>query len=271
MSALNSTCGFSCVHSDRNLYPRLITVDSYNTDRVTELQFDDEFEIDFTSDFNDIKAFQLIACEFPNTQYEVDAHNNTFLLYDAATDANYPITLTPGNYTLSDLATEIQTQLIAAVGALTFTVTLNSSTSKFTIARTGATNFQLLLADGQWGTETSARFLLGFNAVDTTAASSITSTNRVVISDAAHVRVMLRQGVTHSNHQDSDGRFLLGLIKINENVTEAFNFAHKVISEPVSFVGKLNKLRIRFVNRNGAAYRFNGGKFSLTFSVWRND
>lgn len=91
--------------------------------------------------------------------------------------AELTATITAGTYNGQTLAAEIKTQLEAA-GALTYTVTYDEATAKFTIAATG--NFALL-----WNTGTNkaidASGLLGFSdAADDTGADTYTSDVMVI-------------------------------------------------------------------------------------------
>lgn len=77
-------------------------------------------------------------------------------------------TLDVGAYTLTEFAAEIENALNAA-GALVYTVTLNRTTRKITIAATG--NFDLLVSTGT-NVGSSAWALAGFSGADKTGAAS---------------------------------------------------------------------------------------------------
>lgn len=90
-----------------------------------------------------------------------------------------PAMLTPGNYNGLTLAAEIKTQLDVA-GALTYTVTYNETTGKFTIAAGG--NFKLLWHSGSHNAEGQG-VLLGFAHTDLSGAATYTSDTAVFHSE----------------------------------------------------------------------------------------
>jgi hypothetical protein len=97
--------------------------------------------------------------------------------------AELTATLTPGTYNGQTLAVEVQTQLEVA-GALSYTVTYDETTGKFTIAASG--NFTL-----RWNTGTDkaidASGLLGFSdAADDTGTDTYTSDTVVIHTKEAY-------------------------------------------------------------------------------------
>lgn len=100
---------------------------------------------------------------------EVDENNLTIDLNEGSGEIN--IELNVGGYVLSDIATEVQRALNDA-GALTYTVTMDRSTRKMTIA--GSANFSLLFATGSF-VSTSAAAILGYSAVDLSGTDTYTS------------------------------------------------------------------------------------------------
>lgn len=82
-------------------------------------------------------------------------------------------TLTPGSYTLTTLASEIKRALDAA-GLLTYTVTVNRSTRKYTIS--AGSTFKLLTTSGTH-LGFNAFTLIGFSGADKTGASSYVGQN----------------------------------------------------------------------------------------------
>ena len=83
------------------------------------------------------------------------------------------LSLPLGHYSGSKLATEVAT-LLSTLSGSTFTCSYGSTTGKMTISETTGDTFSLT-----YGTNTlnTARYLLGFDEVDTTASTSIVSVN----------------------------------------------------------------------------------------------
>lgn len=105
----------------------------------------------------------------PLTWYQINQYNNQLEFNDGTQRS---ITITPGVYSISSLATEIQTQMNASPSALTFTVTFNDTTKKYTIAETsGPTAFALNL-----NISNSIYEIIGFPLTNQTGATSYTGT-----------------------------------------------------------------------------------------------
>lgn len=92
--------------------------------------------------FNSDEDERYLDWQFSTFNVDIDSSNNKLDFNEGGSELT--ATLTSGTYTLSELATEIKTQMDAA-GDLTYTVSV-SSDDKFTISATGA--FSLLPQSG---------------------------------------------------------------------------------------------------------------------------
>lgn len=102
----------------------------------------------------------------PFSYYVFNSNNNNFVINEGGGDLT--VTITPGNYTLSQFETALKTALDAA-GGDTYTVSVDTSTYKVTISSTGT--FELVFTSGA-----SAYKQLGFLQLGTyTTAASHTS------------------------------------------------------------------------------------------------
>lgn len=133
-----------------------------------------------------IAAFKVLEVSVPFTYYVFWAAgvngvgNNTFLLDDGAPGSPTTVTITPGNYTAAQMATELGARLTAAsAAAVTYTVTYSSITGVFTVTAS-AGDFSLLfndipafLVDGHDLGQTTPRRWLGFNAGTITSTASV--------------------------------------------------------------------------------------------------
>jgi len=76
------------------------------------------FKYNLGKNFNKVKKIRLLSSEIPNTEKSIKQYpatkQNNILYWQNAEDCNitYCIHITPGNYSLDDLALEIQTQII---------------------------------------------------------------------------------------------------------------------------------------------------------------
>lgn len=124
-----------------------------------------------------IVSFRIQDFEVPFSYHPVNSYNYAIRFTDNVPNT-YNITLTAGVYSPDELATEIQTQMNAAM--VGFTVTYNESTMKFTIAN--ASQFEILT------TGTSATRLLGLSG-DTWLVTSWESDNVIDLSYTRHILV----------------------------------------------------------------------------------
>lgn len=88
-----------------------------NTDKYPDTN---NFTVDLEEDLYSIISIELISAEIPNVEYIINNDNN-LLHFEETMGTTLTATIPIGNYTLSELATELQTQLIA-IGSSTYTV-----------------------------------------------------------------------------------------------------------------------------------------------------
>jgi hypothetical protein len=141
----------------------------------------------FTSRQDTVAAFKIIQAEIPFVFDVINTNNNTFTFTDNGTP--YTITITPGTYTGTTLAAELQTQLSAVSGG--FTVTFNSSTIKFDFNRTGTGVWSLYFPNRQ-----SAYSFLGFVPLvdySNTGNSTITSATIAQVSGPYYLYINSRK------------------------------------------------------------------------------
>lgn len=95
------------------------------------------------------------------------ALGNTFDLREAATD--YTVTIPAGNYSITSIATALQTAIAATLAANTYTVATNTDTGVLTITRTaGAANWSVRFASYPRMAK-----VLGFAATDQAPAAVV--------------------------------------------------------------------------------------------------
>lgn len=113
-------------------------------------------------------CYQLKSCYLPVSYYNVGATNN--VIYFTDTTGAHVATITTGQYTLANVLPAIVTA-INAVGNGTATVTVNSLTSRITIAYT-----ELFSLTFGTNTTNSAATMMGFANSNTASATSHTGT-----------------------------------------------------------------------------------------------
>jgi hypothetical protein len=124
---------------------------------------------DFIMNPSSVPMFSKIGlknCIIPLSQYIINANNNLLRLNFGG--PTLICTLTPGNYTALQFATELQTDLNITSGITgTFTVTYSSNTGLLTITNSSA-DFTLL-----FGTfKTSLNYIMGFAQSDTSSTAN---------------------------------------------------------------------------------------------------
>ncbi len=118
-----------------------------------------------------VSALKVLTCTVPFSYYVITPENGTFYVaYD--TDGFVPVTITPGNYNMTTICTELAAQLLAATGAV-FTVSYVTATQKllFSVPATHYFAFQFGAADDTGNY--NPRLWIGFPAGVTFSNSNI--------------------------------------------------------------------------------------------------
>ncbi len=160
---------------------RLFVVNSRNRESGNHSNF--TFKIPL--DNNDYTHCCVMQASIPKSFYLIETGWNTFTLEEGITQTT--ITLTPGNYTVNSLMTELTTQLNAA-SLNTFTVSYPSST----LPDTGKLTFTVSSGNPKFIFSDYCYELLGFepDSENTFSGSSLTSTNviKVQVEDTLTIR-----------------------------------------------------------------------------------
>jgi hypothetical protein len=167
---------------------RQITVEVNSIDRnQNSITSSNNFRWSFRRPLKDITSIELVTGCVPADLYNVTANWNTFIFYEAA-NATQILSLTPGQYTPTTLAAELQTRLNVA-SSNTYTVTYSDTTKRLTITATNGSpaEFTFYFKPGQLHTDqinatTGAlesincpATLLGFDRTNTTSVSGVLS------------------------------------------------------------------------------------------------
>ena len=143
----------------------------------------------------DIEIHQAIFSQNPNKQYyarledvllphsfyNINISNNTLFVQEengaGGFDAALDITVAPGNYTITELITEIESQLDSETArSNAYTITYNDITNKLLVSFTGATSASIRVDTVASGS--TLNNMLGFvNADDTTTQTLILESN----------------------------------------------------------------------------------------------
>lgn len=124
-----------------------------------------------------LRQVDVISVNIPFSYYAVNSSNYTIDFEDSVPNS-YQVTLTPGNYSASELATEIQSKMNAALAG--FTVTYDTKYNTFTWSN-GTNNFKIL-------SSSTATKLIGITS-DTTLGASATSDNSIDIGGTTDILI----------------------------------------------------------------------------------
>ena len=154
----------------------------------------DEYKFLLPHPIKKVREIRLLQSVLPNSIYQIDTGYNSFPFTDDTPETN-TITLSLGNYTGTQLATEITTQLNATMTDSDFTVTYNDQTNKFTTTKADASTWSYNTA-----TNKEIREILG---ISSTGSGDQTTdwehTNMVDLSFPRHIFIDVNTGSTNTN------------------------------------------------------------------------
>lgn len=154
------------------------------------------FQIDLKENLEG--TYELANFNITNSLYNVVSNENDTIYFEHSTDGILTAYLTSGYYSASTLLTEIKTKM-DILGVANYTITYSTITGKYTFTPS-AGNFGFIFLTN---TGSSARYLLGKNAVDDVLASSQISDNVIELKlhDIIAVKIAQDNG-THTTLGD---------------------------------------------------------------------
>lgn len=214
-----------------------------------------------------IKQFTM-----PITYYAVSTINNAAELSENG-GGWAAVTLTPGNYTQSTFATEVKTQL-EATGAGTYTVSINTETSKMLISvGGGAATFSIRFTASNrqmekiWGVPT------GTARPQIPNGGSYTSTNIIQLWGPDHINLvsstLVKMIASRAVDLDDASNMLLR-VPINVNVGSQQTVYDEDWRQAVNQVMTPTTISIDIQDESGNSINLNGGVCYLTIAVSSN-
>jgi len=211
------------------------------------------YDVPFEDDINDVKTAKLIYIDIPMSLYLINANFNT--IYFNINSNSYMATIPNGNYTATELATIITSQMNATVSAAsvatTFTVSYIPRLDNFTF-ESDRLAFSLLFA----GKPRNLAILLGFSDMKTQYTSD---TNREISSE-------FRKNFNYNNYIIMDIEQFDMLKSIDRDLNKSFAMIPNsstnlniidelnIIKHFSPSIPRLNKLRVRLYDRFGNPY-----------------
>ena len=258
--------------------PLQLIVDSRDRDTSTHSN-SNNYSVSLPEVYENITSIELIGAEIPKTEYLINDYNNKIEYHNGS--GNTSITITNGDYNITDLISTINTAFDNNSSANITLSVASTATQKIQIANTtGSTNIFYWKADTEevsvngttrpaYRTNTIAK-ILGFNKSDVTIANSGTATapNRYDLSGTKFIMLNIRDlDVLNGTYPGIDGAFAR-IILDNDSGTVKYLKASdigkgrfiKYFNPPL---GKLQKLDISFVTYDNNPYDFNGHDHTL--------
>lgn len=258
----------SHTHGSKTLIVRSIDRESGNSS-----DYRLEFKQSIFALRNENVTLQLKEISIPNTFYTITTGYNDVIDFNLG--GVLSATISPGAYTSTSLATELETVMNAA-SAGGFTVTYSIYTFKYTIANVGA--FTLLFSTGT-NTTTHSRSLwkiLGFtdtnglNAVDTTSGTSATATSIVNVNTPQSFNIRISgNGGTYSGMTNARSVMYTSIAIPITSQSEGFStMMHYALGQVIRTHQKaISHLQISVVDDDGAVISLNGGEWFMVFEV----
>lgn len=237
------------------------------------------YHIELEQTYKDILEIELISANIPKSEYNINNSNN--VIHFDVSGTEYTAVLPVGNYILSDLLTDLETQMNGSGSGVTFSITENTKTNKITIS--GSAIFTLLFNGGsEPGPNNSTRSIykessigynLGFSRVDLSGLTAYTGTMIYDISGENYVLLYIRG--LENLETSSTGVSGIGKSFTKINLNTDFNTV-KFYSKNNDYYSNifyttpkasLYHLEIKFYSYNGSLYDFNGLEHSLQFKI----
>lgn len=226
-------------------------------DRTPDSVGSHNFTIDLKSRSIDAGQYDLVFLSIQNTVYTVrNGINNKIYFNENST--NKTATVAAGYYTDSTLPAAIKSALDSASGGFaTFTVTISGATKKTTI--TSTQNFSLT-----FGTNTSASIarILGFNKIDTSAATSHTASNIINLSEPLSATIRINQA-TAGGFYGTNGSWGQIIIPLDFAFGYFKTLTNDSFRQTLVFNDKASKLEFEVKDLEGNPLDLNGSDFEM--------
>jgi len=187
-------------------------------------------------------------------QYPIRNTNNRFA-FSEDNGATWLVTdLTPGDYDLATLATEIKNKMDTA-GTNIYTVTIDSRTKRMTIS-TPLPGDIILNFTSALNSSSSAHKAFGYPAETITPLSSSHTSPMPVIIDADSV-IYIRTNFLNFNCTSSSatGSSIFEMIPLNAQYGQILNYSSNNPNELVSTETRLSQMEIELINSDGQPYQ----------------
>lgn len=238
---------------DNQKYTRLVVDSRVRDTKIFPSQND--YDILFDDDINDVISAQLIYVDIPFTNYLINQYYNKVNI-TVNNMYNYVFSIDTGDYTTDSFLEEMQTALTKNIPDFNIQITYNIKTDSYTFSSTNIFNFNFI------GNKNCLAMLLGFDQTKNYTAVVNNQDNKYYLTSP------FRKNFNYNNYiimnidqfdllKSSDTSLNKSYAMIPKNY-DVLNLADnpqyiKIFSPPIP---RLVKLHVRFYDRFGNNYDF---------------
>ena len=156
----------------------------------------------------EIVKITLVDLVLKRNKYPIDTNNNRFIVSETQNSVTviYSIAITPGNYNVYQLATQVANQLTNTSTFYSYSLTWNSISGYYTITATTKTANPFQAISWDFNVERSAHELLGF-AKTTVAFTSGSLISTKMASLTGETAIFIRTNLGGVNYDYSNGEY----------------------------------------------------------------
>lgn len=244
-------------------------------DRNTQLYpSPSKYTIELDENITDVNSVELLVADIPFSRYLVHENNN--VLHFELSGAELEAVVEPGDYTETELATELETKMNTVSGTSNFVVTYAANTKKYTITNSSI-SFTLVFRgdsyqhtnnvyDYRYKPKTIAK-LLGFRNEDADAFSSGSGTwgvkslfSRNFTQDNYMALKIQNVSLNKAQTRSTQSSFCI----VNNPANSISNYYDHVLKKKLSPpIQSLKKLSISFYDYDGNQYDFQNHEHRL--------
>lgn len=198
-------------------------------------------------------TYEMLSYHSTNNFYNVEAGVNDQITFDEDPSTGSIGTLTPGYYSASDLATEIDVAMDAAAqDGNTFATSYSTATGKFTtVADTTDYNFTWLTGGGSG----LANEIMGYSLVDTVGAVA-THTSDGQFTPALHSMLII--DISEDSQQNvtlvsTGAEHSLIVPLVSDYQEEIDSLKQNVFSQNINFSAVFNSVNVKLFTEDGVA------------------
>ena len=234
-----------------------------------------EYIVNFGTIYKDILSIELISAEIPHSGYVINTSNNVLHFQETLDQQNnntyYEAVIKPGNYSVDELKTEIQTKMID-VGASEYTITVDTISRKFTIIsdlQGGIFNLGFRDQIQNIYKKNSIGNIIGFSRSNFTNSNTYISNYQYNLNGERYILLNILNlenlvGVS-STVKNSFGKITLSSDVNGIRYFSTNDYLIKKLFLPP--LAKLDNFNIKFAQYDGSLYDFGGLEHSLSFKI----